>query len=467
MQPPQTQHPLDALIIGGGVSGLACLWRLHRLGFRAACIEASGRVGGSIRSHRCGDFLVEGAASSVQANPQLLEFVHEIGLEDELVCVAPRLPRFVYRHGQLHAVPFGPAGLFTTSLLSARAKFRLLAELWVTPRGNGAEESVESFVARRFGREAAEAVAAPFVSGTFAGDAARLSARAVFPTLVELETLYGGVIRGLARRGRKGGASSPPGRTMISFREGLETLPLGLHQRLADCVELGVRAERIEKRESFRVSVHDDRGARSIDTRAVILATSPAEAARTLDSVAGEAGRALAEFEASPLACVSLAWQRSQVAHSLAGFGFLVAPGEATRILGCFWPSSVFPDRAPRDYVAFTSFVGGSRDSEAGRLEEGALVDLVTRDLGRIVAATGSPRVLKVDRHAKAIPQYTIGHHDRLRRIRGALAGVPGLFITGNFLDGIGVGDCVRQATTTAAEVVDFLRSDPAVRPPT
>jgi oxygen-dependent protoporphyrinogen oxidase len=463
---PQTEHLFDALIIGGGISGLTCLWRLCRLGIHAMCVEASGRVGGSIQSYRCDGFLVERAATSIQPTAELLELVREIGLGDELVSVPLRLPRFVYRHGQLHAVPLGPIDLFTTSLLSARAKWRLVAELWIAPRSDGADESVESFVVRRFGREAAEAVAAPFVSGTYAGDAARLSVRAVFPNLVELEASSGSVIRALARRGRTDTAGTVPTRSMFSFQGGLEALPLRLHERLGDAVKLGVRAERIEKRESFRVSLRDGSGVHSVAARAVVLATSPAAAASALDPLARDAARALAEIEAPPLACVSLAWPRSQVGHPLCGFGFLVAPGEATRILGCFWPSSVFPDRAPPGHVALTSFVGGARDREGGVLDEAALIDAVTRDLGSIVGATGSPRVLTVDRHGSAIPQYTIGHHDRVQRIRTALSMTPGLFATGNFLAGIGIGECARQATSTAAEVVDFLRANAAIAAP-
>ena len=227
----EAERPLDAVVIGGGISGLTCLWKLRRLGFEAVCVEADERAGGSIRSHRRDGFLVEGAASCVQPSLELLELVREAGLEPELVSVPPRLPRFVYRHGQLRPVPRGPGGILTTSLLSARSKYRLLAELWTPPRRNGDEESVESFVLRRFGRGMLEAVAAPFVAGTFAGDASRLSARVVFPRLVELEALHEGVIRGLARtrRNARGAVAQTP--AMVSFREGLEALPLRLRDQ--------------------------------------------------------------------------------------------------------------------------------------------------------------------------------------------------------------------------------------------
>jgi oxygen-dependent protoporphyrinogen oxidase len=454
----EAKRPLDALVIGGGISGLACLWRLRRLGFDAACVEEEKHAGGSIRSHRRGGFLVEGAASCVQPSLELLELVREAGLESELVSVPPRLPRFVYRDGQLRPVPRGPRDVLTTSLLSARSKYRLLAELWTPPRGDGHEESVESFVLRRFGRGILESVAAPFVAGTFAGDASRLSARALFPRLVELEALHGGVIRGLARTRRNARGAVAQTRAMVSFREGLEALPLRLRERLDDCVELGVRAESIQKREAFLVALRNEREMRTVEARALVIATPPAAAAVALEPLARNAARALAEVEAAPLTSVSLAWPRSQIGHPMRGFGFLTAPGESVRILGCFWPSSVFSGRAPPDLVALTSFVGGVKDPEGCRLDQGTLVDLVTRDLRRILAARGSPRLLAIDRHANAIPQYVIGHHDRVRRIREGLAATPGLFVTGNFVAGVGIGDCVRLATTTATEVAAFLR---------
>jgi oxygen-dependent protoporphyrinogen oxidase len=454
----EAERPLDAVIIGGGVSGLTCLWKLRRSGFDAVCVEANGRPGGSIRSHRRDGFLVEGAASCVQPTAELLELVREAGLERELVSVPPRLPRFVYRHGQLHPVPRGLRDILTTSLLSARSKYRLLAELWTPPRGNGDEESVETFVVRRFGRDVHEAVAAPFVAGTFAGDASKLSAQAVFPRLVALEALYGGVIRGLARGRAKAEGGVAQTRAMVSFREGLEALPLRLRERLGECVRLGVRAESIQRREAFVIALRRDREISRVKARAVVIATPAAAAAVALEPLARDASRALAEVEAPPLTCVSLAWPRSQIGCPLRGFGFLVAPGETVRILGSFWPSSVFVDRAPADCIAFTSFVGGAKDAQSSRLDEDALVEAVARDLRRIVAASGSPRLLSIDRHAHAIPQYVIGHHDRLRRVREGLAATPGLFVTGNFLAGMGIGDCVRQATTTAAGVAAFLR---------
>lgn len=459
------ENPLDALIIGAGISGLACLWRLRRLGFDAVCVEASERVGGSIRSRRRDGFLVEGAASGLHAAAELLELVHEVGLADEIVPAPPRLPRFIYRQERLHPAPLAAAGLLSTRLLSLRGKGRLLGELWVAPRPDGGEESIDSFFARRFGREAAEAIVAPFVSGTFAGDAVRLSVHAVFPALVELEARFGGVIRGLLRRGRDGAGSAPRARTVISFRDGLETLCRRIHQRLGDGVQLGVRAERIERAGCFRVSLRAAGGTRTVAARAVVLAAPPAAAAVALGALAPDAGRALGEIEGPPLACVSLAWPRSRVEHPLAGFGFLVAPGEPARILGCFWGSSLFPDRAPPDHVALTSFVGGSRDPEGGLLDDAPLVDAVSRDLARIVGARGRPRVVSIDRHAQAIPQYAIGHTDRVRRIRAGLDAVPGLFVTGNYLGGIGVGDCVRQAGVAAAAVGAFLRSAAAVAP--
>jgi oxygen-dependent protoporphyrinogen oxidase len=453
------EQPLDALVIGGGISGLACLWRLRRLGLRAACVEAGDHVGGTIGSERRDGFLVERAASSIAPSAELLELIRELGLESKLVEASPKLPRFVYRGGRLHGVPFGLLGALRSGLLSVRGKCRLAAEPWIAPRRDGGEESVASFIERRFGGEVLEAVVAPYINGTFGGDAACLSVQAVFPTLAELETRYGSVIRGFVRRGRAnddGGGSAK--RPLISFVGGLSTLPHRLHELLGEHVLTAARADRLEKRDRFRVSIRDREGVRQVSAEAVVLATPPLAAATLLSSLSRDAGSALEEFQAPPLACVSLGWHRREIEHPLRGFGFLAAPGERIRILGCFWPSSVFPDRAPSGHVAMTAFIGGARDREGGFLDERSLVEIAKDDLGRIVGAAATAQTISVQRHAHAIPQYTIGHVGRVQRIRRALAGVPGLFVTGNFLSGIGIGDCVREAVATAKDVTEFLR---------
>jgi protoporphyrinogen/coproporphyrinogen III oxidase len=454
-------QPPEVIVVGAGISGLVCSWRLRQAGVEAVCFEETQRVGGALRSQRRNGFLVEAGANTLQATPGFVDLLREIDLEKDLLEAERGLPRFILRHGELHMLPLGPVALIRTRLLSPRAKWRLLRELRIPALRGGAEESVDSFVARRFGREIADTIAAPFVFGTFAGDPVRLSASAVLPSFVAFEQKFGGVLRGALRARR--GAADGAARRLVALRRGMESLPAALAERMDGRVYLATRVQRLIRCEAngagLEIELEGQPTPRRMAARAVVVATPPWSAAGLLATVAPQASAALAELEAPPLAVVSLECARADVAHPLRGFGFLVAPGEGVRMLGCLWPSSVFADRAPVGSVSFTVFVGGARDPGGADLGEDALVDGVRGDLGRILGIRGTAAVLAIDRYPRSIPQYTLGHSRRLQRIRAGLAAAPGVFLAGNYFAGISVGDCLDQATKTAFDVQEYLKT--------
>jgi oxygen-dependent protoporphyrinogen oxidase len=237
---------------------------------------------------------------------------------------------------------------------------------------------------------------------------------------------------------------------LMSFRDGLETLPKTLAGKLGDRVVLRAAVESIA-RDSAGVRVAANRAV--LAARAVVLAVPPRTVATLVGPLAPEASAALAEIEAAPLACVSLAWRAADVARRLDGFGFLAAPGEKLRILGCLWSSSMFAGRASRGDAVLTSFVGGVRDPGSARLDDSRLIELVREDLAAALGASGEPRVLAIDRYDRAIPQYSLGHRQRIARARRVLAALPEIVLAGNYIDGISVGDCVRQGLTAARSI--------------
>jgi protoporphyrinogen/coproporphyrinogen III oxidase len=438
----------DAVVVGAGITGLVCAWRLARAGRDVVCLEATDRVGGSLRSHRVDGFLFEGGATTVQETPELRDLVRDLDLGGEVVRSPAALARYVYRRGVLHRVPRTIGEALTTALVSPLGKLRILGEIGVGRGPVGANESVADFVIRRFGREALEALVAPLVSGTFAGDPAALEAAAVFPRWMELERAAGGMIRGaiLGTRPTDARVRGP----LVSFRDGLETLPKTLAGKLGDRVVLRASVDSIAREPAgLRVGTN---GA-VFPARSVVLAVPPWAVARLVGPVAPEASAALAEIEAPPLACVSLAWRAADIARPLDGFGFLAAPGESLRILGCLWSSSIFSGRAPRGHAVLTSFVGGVRDPASAGLDDSRLVELVREDLAATLGASGEPRVLAIDRYQRAIPQYSLGHRGRIARAWQALAAVPEIVLAGNYLDGISVGDCVRQGLAAAQSI--------------
>ncbi|MGH7897936.1 MAG: protoporphyrinogen oxidase [Candidatus Binatia bacterium] len=454
-----TEGP-EAVIVGAGISGLTCLWRLRNAGIDAVCLESGDRAGGVIGSRFTDGFLVEAGPNTVAGSPELDRLVREAALESEVVRAPAGLPRFLYRDGRLHRVPTGPLELVSTGILSTRAKVGLLAEPLVPRRSAEGEESVREFVTRRLGAEIYDKVVAALLSGTFAGDGGRLAMRAVFPLLAEIEEEHGSVLLGLLVRAATG-RTAPRGGGSFSFRDGFERLPKRLAEKLAPSIRRRSEARAIAARTAengrFEIVIRDAEAERRITTRAVVLAVPSAAAGRLLERLAPQAAAALGEFESPPLACVSLAWQRSDLARPAEGFGFLVPRGEGVRILGCVYPSAIYPERAPRGWASFTSFLGGSLDPDGAALGEEPLVDAVRADLASILGAAGTPRVLAVDRHPAAIPQYTLGHLERVTRIRSAVARIAGLFLSGSFLTGISIGDSVREAGDAAEKVITWL----------
>jgi oxygen-dependent protoporphyrinogen oxidase len=243
-------------------------------------------------------------------------------------------------------------------------------------------------------------------------------------------------------------------------------LPRRLADRLGPRIQLGVAVGQVRAspdQGGFELAIRHRSEERRLTSRALVLALPPEAAASMLRGPAPEAASALAEIESPPLAVVSVALSRSEVPHPLRGFGFLAARGAGVRILGCVWPSSIFPGRAPDAQLLLTCFVGGATDADAAALDDATLIEIMRRDLEKTLHIHKEPRVVATWRHARSIPQYTVGHGARVTRVRGALERVPGLFLAGNALAGISVGDVIEESGRVASRVAALLRPRNAV----
>jgi oxygen-dependent protoporphyrinogen oxidase len=383
-----------------------------------------------------------------------MAIVREVGLEAEALFADPRLARYVDYGGALHAVPMSPAGLFTTGLLSPAGKLRLLLEPFVRARRGAAEgtedESLRDFVARRLGTEAADRLVEPFVGGIFAGSAARLSAANAFPALVAWEREHGSLAAGAlaARRERKPVAAVPAPRGLLSFRDGLETLPRALAARLSAAYRAGRAVVGLEPRAGgWTVALAGE----ALEAERVLLAVPAHAAAALVRGFAPEAAEALDAIPQSPVAVLHLAWSAANLRRPLAGFGHLVAPSPSRRILGAVWSSSLFPERAPAGRALLTVFLGGSRDPEALALSDPELVAAAARDLESEGLVAGPPEPLRVTRWPRGIPQYEKGHARRVGVLAAAEDRWPGLRFLGSYRGGVSVGDVVRQGLAAGA----------------
>jgi oxygen-dependent protoporphyrinogen oxidase len=337
-----------------------------------------------------------------------------------------------------------PSGLVGTKLLSGRGKLRLLAEPFVR-RGSPANESVADFFARRVGREVAERLVEPFVSGIWGGRADRLSIVQAFPSLARWEVGSGSIARGGFSAMRNRSKNGPRGkRGLLSFRGGLATLPRRLADELGPRAHFGRRVDSIARSgDGWMLSV----SGQEIRADRICLAAPAHEAARLIEPFEPEASAALRAISYAPLVVLHVA---SPAPPRLEGFGHLVVPQRERRILGAIWSSILFPDRAPEGRALFTVFLGGARDPAALELSDNALLDAASRDLAA-VGLPSSPELLRVARYGRAIPQYDLGHGKRIETLADTERGNPGLCLLGSYRGGVSVGDVVRSALAVSS----------------
>jgi oxygen-dependent protoporphyrinogen oxidase len=447
---------VDVAIIGAGISGLACAYACRTLGMRVAVFEAAGESGGCIKSLRVGDFLIEGGPQSLVASPALDDLIDGLGMRSDVVVSAPAAKRrYVLTRRGLIAVPSSPLAMIWSRLLSTGAKLRLMREPFVAPRGNDDDESVASFVRRRAGHEIADVVAGPFVAGVNAGDPEKISVRSMFPVLERMEREHGSVLRGLRKaRVAKTRAAS------FSFSKGNHALPAAIAASLGDSISYRSPVESLEVgRGSAAVAVGGDRP-RSVFAERVVIATPAGVAAGFVAPFAEDVARALAAIEYAPVVQLAMTYPRKAIGVPLDGYGFLASADADARILGAVWNSVAFPMRSTVDDVLITAFVGGARDRAMTARTGGELETIVDDALRRAMKIAGG-RALGVAtfRFDDGIPQYNLGHDERLQSIETGMARHPAVALCGNYLRGLSVGDCVRQARELALRFAHAKRS--------
>jgi len=453
--------PFPAIVIGGGISGLACSFHLQQAGIPVRLLEADERPGGVIATEELDGFRFELGPQSFLSTEPLLKLIDALSLKNELLHADPRAPRYILFRGKLVPAPLAPPSLLTTPLLGAGTKYRLVTEMFrrTVPPPN--DESIAAFVRRKFGDELLDRLVAPFVSGVYAGDPEKLSLRASFPKLHEFEMKYGSVLRG-AMKSRPAKGAPRPG--LCSFREGMETLPRALAARLGDALltETSVTAARHGKangNSSFEVDVTRGSHRETLLASALIMAAPLNAASEILKEVSDKFAAPFARIQYAPIAVVAAAYRRDQMRHPANGFGFLVPRSERRRVLGTVWNSSLFPGRAPEDMTSFTSFAGGATDPELFSKSDDEIAEIICGEVGQILGITGPPVTYLVNRYVRALPQYNLGHTDTVLELSAVASVIPGLFLAGNYLSGPSIGSCVEQANQTAEAVRVYLAS--------
>jgi oxygen-dependent protoporphyrinogen oxidase len=457
--PAPTAYPV--IVIGGGISGLACACRLQLAGIPVRVLEAGIRPGGAIATKRKDGFLFELGPQSFLSTETLTGLIESLGLKGELLQANPRAPRYILLSGRLIPAPLAPPSLLTTPLLSAGTKWRLLTEILRRSKPPADDESIAAFVRRKFGEELLNRLVAPFVSGVYAGDPERLSMRAAFPKIHEFEELYGSVLRG-AMKSRP--AKGAPRAGLCSFRDGMETLPRAIAARLGSSLLLETSAKEVRHGKAngkpwFEVEVkrHDRR--ETLAAGAVVIATPTNVASQILLGLSDQFAPLFSRIEYAPVAVVSACYRREQMHKPADGFGFLVPRTEGLRVLGTVFNSALFPGRAPEGIVCFTSFAGGATDPKLCDLSDVEITETICAEVARVLDITGKPVAANLHGYSRALPQYNLGHTKIIKSLEALAAAMPGLFLAGNYLSGPSIGACIDQADRTANAVRVYLAS--------
>jgi len=452
----------SVVVVGGGISGLTLAHTLatkHGDRFAVAVLEATDRLGGNVRTIRRGDYLIdEGPDSWVNTKPQITALARALGLGDRLIETIPENRRvYIRKNGDLVPMPEGlmlgiPTRILplaTTPLLSWRGKIRAAADL-VLPKGfrraPGDDEPLGTYIERRLGREVLDNLAAPLLGGLYTGDVASLSLMATFPQLAALEE-QGGMIRGALSLAHKAPKSEGKRSAFTTLRGGVGELIDTLAARLGDAVHKNARVERIT-REGERFVVEHTGGER-LTADHVVLAGPAHVAGKLLPGVADDVAGELAAIEYASAATVFVAYPRSAIAHPLDATGYLVptkAPGEP---LASTWVSSKWPFRAPADRALMRIFFG---DADVDRTDDD-LIHRARNEVARVLSISIDPEFVHVARFRRASPQPRVGHPARVARIKKALENHRGVHVLGSAYEGVGLGDCVRQAEALAGRI--------------
>jgi oxygen-dependent protoporphyrinogen oxidase len=457
-------HQVQALVVGAGISGLTTAFALQKAGISMLLVEAASRPGGVIQSVQRDGYLLESGPQSFSGNSSITALCRDLEIIDQRVLADPKAPRYILVDGKLQNVPMGP-GLLASSLMSGGTRTAILRDILGKSRAPENDESVASFIRRKFSPTLLDRLVGPFVSGIYAGDPEKLSLRAAFPVLHEAESTYGSLIRGMfsvmKQRSAKPANAPREKASLQTFRQGNETLVRALARKLGDHLFCDVELTSIEaldpgrepKAPRFHVTMNTPRGEEHFEAERLILAVPANVAAKLLSPLHPAFGVQLGPVEYAGVAVVSLGYRKEDVTHSLAGFGFLVPRSSGLSVLGTVWNSSLFPGRAPDGNALLTSFVGGATNPDAIQQSSEQLASQVHREIAPLLGIRKEPVFSNVTIWSRALPQYNLGHTARLAAIEKLRADFPGLHFSGNYLNGPAIGSCVEQASKVADEI--------------
>lgn len=454
----------DVIIVGGGISGLSALHFLkqRRPDCNVILYEADDRLGGTIGTDLIDGYSLDrGPNGFLDREPLTLQLCHELGLDEQLERAGANVDnRFILRKNRLQAVPMSPPKFMLSGIMSPMGKMRLMLEPFAKGIPDGVDESIYDFGCRRIGREAADYLIQPMVSGIYGGMAERLSLQSCFPIMREMEQEYGSLFKAMiakARKakaaGKKSGGPGGPGGRLTSFKGGLYPIIERFKERYSKSISCGSPVMAI-RREHDEYVVELENG-RTDRAKVVVIALPANDAAKVVAGLSSSLSRCLESIVYAPISVVCLGYSREAIGSNVDGFGFLVPSREKRKILGSIWTSSIFEERAPSGKVQLRTMVGGDGNRESEDLSDDELVGIVRDELADIMRIKGEPEMVKLYRWEKGIPQFRIGHAGVIESIERELAALGNIYVTGNAYYGIGLNDCVKQSFKVAGAIAN------------
>ncbi|AFE09034.1 protoporphyrinogen oxidase [Corallococcus coralloides DSM 2259] len=450
---------MTVAVIGGGITGLALAYQLRARGTDAVVLESTSRVGGNVQTHARGGYLLEaGPNSFLDREPTTRELADALGVSSRIrpADVAAK-NRYVFTRGALRALPTSPPAFLKSDILPLASRLRVVGELFSGRNPTGADESLAQLGRRHLGREATAVLLDAMQTGTYAGDPEQLSAEATFPQLVKFEREHRSLILGAIRAQRaarqaKGAVETGPRLTgqMSTFDGGLGVLVDALAKALGDSVRTDAKVEGLERAADGWTVRYQQRGQPAeLSASHVVLAVPAHVAASLVRPLDAELAQKADAIPYAPIAVVHLGFAPGTVPKP-DGFGFLVPAVEGTAMLGTIHVSTTFPFRVEGGRVLLTCLMGGARRPEVVSRDEDALVALAREELKAMAGLTATPELTAVFRWPRGIPQYTVGHLERLAAMEERLKRWPGLHLAGNAYRGVGVNDCLKEAARLA-----------------
>jgi oxygen-dependent protoporphyrinogen oxidase len=457
-------------VIGAGISGLSTAYAIERLAGQAGVdvsvtvFEREDRTGGKIWSIKDEGYLCEwGPNGFLDSKPMTLELCDHLGIRDQLERSNDNArKRYIYSGGMLHRLPENGPMFLKSKLISWPGKIRLAQEYFKPKRSDGVDETLAEFARRRLGPEALDKLIGPMVSGIFAGDPETMSLKCCFPRIHELEQEYGGLLKAMlklakqkkaeVKAGKQVASAAGPGGVLTSFVGGIQELTEATANRLKGTIRNGQAVISLQPLNGGWELALADQSRFDAD---LVVSAAPAhvltELVRPFHPTLAEL---LAGIPYAPMNVVCFGYQQDKIGRSLDGFGYLIPKKEGCSILGTLWDSSIFPQRAPEGHVLLRSMMGGATNPQAITLTDSEVRERTMAELEKIMGITAEPDFVRIFRHQRAIPQYVVGHAERLAAIDEQRQKHPGLIVTGNAFFGVGLNDCVNAANKAAEQVL-------------